>query len=147
MPIALLWFVFIITILTKCEVGVEFRAAISCLKMPPHSLNCHKGQLHNIKYQKKKNTIVVSVLKHLSEIDSECRLDKHSAHPNPQMTHTGTHTPSRVHKLKYTHKRGRVVLRGYSGHRAWVGSESERERGKNRQRQKTQWKRTKTILL
>lgn len=91
MCIALLWFAYIIIVLTMCEVGVEFRAAISCLTMPPHSLNCHKGQLHNIKYQKK-NSIVVSVLKHLSEIDSECRLDKRSAHPNPQMTHTGTHT-------------------------------------------------------
>lgn len=65
-----------------------------------------------------KNIVVVSVLKHLSEIDSMCRLDKHSAHPNPQMTHTGTHrhaqarthahTHSRVPKHKYTQKRGRV---------------------------------------
>lgn len=50
---ALLWFAYIVIVLTMCEVGVESRAAISCLTMPPHSLNCHKGQLHNIKYQKK----------------------------------------------------------------------------------------------
>lgn len=50
-----------------------------------------------------KNIVVVSVLKHLSEIDSMCRLDKHSAHPNPQMTHTGTHRHAQARTHAHTH--------------------------------------------
>lgn len=53
-----------------------------------------------------KNPIVVSVLKHLSEIDSECRPDKHSAQPNPQMTHTDMHKHATMHTQASTHTSG-----------------------------------------
>lgn len=67
------------------------------------------------------------MLKHLSEIDSECRPDNHSAHPI-LLTHTDTHTHKGAHTCKYTLKWGRALLRVCSGHRAWVWSERERER-------------------
>lgn len=120
--------------------------------MPPQTLNSHKGQLYNIKYYliSFKNPVVVSVLKHLNKIDSECRPDKHSAHLNPQMTQAGTHkhthTHKSSHKLEYTHKRGRVLLKEYGGHRAWVGSEREREGGREEQtKKKMQRKRMKML--
>lgn len=58
-----------------------------------------------------KNTIVVSVLKHLSEINSECRLDKHSAHPNPQMTHTATHTHKGTQTQVHTQEGKSIIER------------------------------------
>lgn len=134
-----LGFVHVITIQTMWEVGVKFKASIFCLWIAPappttphpHSLNCHKGQLHNIKYHPSHPT-VVPALEHLSEIDHKCRLDKLSAHPDSQMTHTNhahtrtcTRTPESKHEVKGTHKRRRVVLRGCSGHRAWAERESE----------------------
>lgn len=99
---------------SRCWVQGFYFLPLKCPPGPPplptpHSLNCHKGQLHNIKYHKNP-TVVVSALEHLGEIDHECRLDKLSAHPDPQMTHTTTrartYTPESKRKLKGTHTRG-----------------------------------------
>lgn len=71
------------------------------------------------------------MLRQLSEIDAECRPDKHSANLYPPMTHshTHTHTQSEDHMQTHTGVRG-VVLSGCSRQRRWEGRGRKTEKDK-----------------